>query len=146
MTDKKYHIDGILEFCKRFNNEIDGFVEATHFEQNALWSIYALDAADITLIRYSSANERQIRVTWQGSNMGSLCQIGTCEGQPVVLCLGHAKINDRNIVFYYASSIMVNYDHVTNAIFDTRTEIRKHTGKMPRRSDATNFYNVIHST
>ena len=70
---------------------IDIAVEATSFERYCLWG---------------KNNEKY---KWKQQTIGTAIKIGQLDNMSIFISLSFAKINDYNILFYYPSSVVVDW-------------------------------------
>lgn len=102
-----------------------GFCEATGDEQNAVW-------------------ERLIQNTdlpWK-QNGGPLVTIGYLDGRPVAVHLSSVEINHFKVIFYEATSTVVDHDMVRRFIEKLAPDSAKRGGRL-NHTDSTNFSNIL---
>jgi hypothetical protein len=102
----------------------DFAVEATDYERLCLWREW---------------HDEQRRVTWQEESRGLLVTVGHVGDRPVCVCLCWATIDGRRVVFYHASSQIVDHPTVEAWVRATAmTPGGTHTNAM-------NFHVVAHA-
>lgn len=95
-------------------------------------------AVEATSCEYMSIWERVTttsKLTWESDGMGLLCTIGKLGDRPVCVSIRSAVVDGKKIIFYHATSIVVDHDMVRNWIDLVMSN--------PKHSDATNFWNVL---
>lgn len=113
-----------------FLSGVVGAVEANSFERLSLWEDY---------------HDRR-RVSWQQDAAGLLETIGFLDDRPICLSLVTAVVDGRKILFYDATSQVV--DHV--AIDRWLAEVLPDTARRPNgtviKENAMNFHNALRAT
>lgn len=100
-------------------------IEATDFERFALWQMN------------DTSTEKYRIKSWESISDGWLCTIGHVDEMPVTVSLTYAKLNGHKVAFYYAASMIVDYNMV-------REWIAHYTGHLQFEgrvchTDANNF-------
>lgn len=106
-----------------------GCVEANSFEKVCLWEFNRI-----------SISKRE----WKEENSGYLVTIGYIDGSPVAISLNTATIDRQKILFYYPTSVMVDYDMIREWLSVNLPDTAK--GNYPggyNSTDAQNFHNVF---
>lgn len=97
---------------------VSSVVEANSFEHLSLWQKF------------------KEKVTWKENNSGLLFTLGKIENRPICICLNHAIINDKIVLFFEATSQLVDYIMI-DEFFKTKCP------HLKRYWDAQNFHNAI---
>lgn len=79
-------------------------VEATSYEQLALWREFSAESAQHGWGTGTA--------TWKQDNWGFLSEVGQLAGFPVVVCLTFARIYGRLVAFYESTSRVVDHQMV----------------------------------
>lgn len=101
-------------------------VEATRFEQHALWQSY------------------HPAVNWGQINSGRGFQIGTLADMPVVIGLTWAIIDGQRVMFVEATSQVVDY-RMVEAWLEANCQPMWDQGHRIARCDTTNFHLCLHA-
>jgi hypothetical protein len=109
-----------------------GAVEATSYEKHMLWQEYASEA-----LRYRAGGpDHRLRYSWKEGLSGLGHGVGEIDGRPVVISLLVDIVGGHRILFWHATSVMVDYDLIgkwLDAVLPDR-----------RNSDPMNFSNLFH--
>ena len=111
----------------RFKNT-EYAVEADSYTMQSLWETYSNEQLNL----YKT--ERNT-IDWKQDLKGTLTQIGELNGRPIIVCFFWAKLNNHLIVFYEATSQLVDWCMVEEWL-DINCPCE--------RCDANNFGNVLH--
>lgn len=112
----------------RFEDLKDTFfvVEATNFECLALW------------------REWHKAIPMKQDSMGFVETIGEVNGKPVCICLTRYNIWDKWVVFYEATSIMVDHDMIRRWLDENvLRHCPKWNGGRIAHTDAMNFHHCV---
>ena len=142
----KFVLNEIIERCKavkpsktfRGADEIDdqlkklvegaiGFCEATREEEHSVW--------------VSLVDRRDPPVTWR-QHSGLLATIGQIDGRPVAVSLSPVDVAGHRVIFYHATSAVVDHDMV-RAFIDLLAPDTARQGDRVNHSDATNMTNIL---
>lgn len=104
-----------------------GAVEANEFETMCLWEKF---------------NARTDGV-WESATGGSLAVVGWIEEMPVCISLLVHTINGHPILFYHATSQLVDYEMVNKWLDENMPDIAKNKNGRLNKTDAMNFNNVF---
>lgn len=115
------------EEMDKFLEGVVGAIEATSEEQHNLWK------------RWS----QELGKTWEQVNPGLLPTIGSLAGMPICLSLSKVKVNGAPILFYYASSQVVDHRVVEKWIECQLPASAKSKDGRINKSDATNAHIVL---
>lgn len=114
-----------LDGFKKFVEGVTGVVEANSFEMHCL---------------HKEANEYGIE--WKAENSGFILTIGYLEGRPICASFFKAKIrNVSYVLFYYPTSIVVDYDKVRAFLDKNMPQSAFKNGRL-NHTDAQNAINV----
>ena len=121
---------GISDVVYEFLRGTAGVIEATTCEHQYLWQEFTTESAD-----------------WVSDMAGIEVTVGGIGDMPVYISLRCAVIRGHKIVFYHATSQVVDHRmirewldmHMPQSAFDRE-------GERLNRTDATNFYNVFPRT
>lgn len=115
------------EYCKKFLENIHGAVEATSFERMCLWE----------------RNRDRAKREWVENLSGIGKNVGEFSGSPVFISLLTAMIDGKKILFYEATSVVVNWDIIEKWLQDNlpKSAFRK-DGRL-NKTDAMNFHNIF---
>ena len=90
-------------------------IEATHFEKLSLWQL----------------NEKSKCIkSWEENFPGWIVVIGYVDKMPVAVHLSYAKLNGHKVVFYNASSLIVDHEMVRNWIDNYNPNNSNHADAM----------------
>jgi len=103
-----------------------GAVEATSFEKLCLWSEY---------------NERKLQ--WEDSPFGILFKVGEVDSRPVYVSLTTAIVAGKKILFYNATSEIVDYNMIEEWLKDVLPESARQITGFVNKTDAMNFHNIF---
>lgn len=126
------------ELAKMFEG-VQGCVEANSYEYHSLWKDYSKQY-------YESFKKIPDSVTfdWKSDGSGLGKAIGKVGGSPVFLSLRVAEIDGLKILFYDATSRVVDWEMVENYLIENLPESAlRGDGRYLNKTDATNFSNVI---
>lgn len=132
--------DGIMNELIPFNEEhaslfkdVVFIVEADSYARNSLWC------------RYHSKPEfedYQIK-TWELVNPGCIVTIGHYGNAPVCVELYWNMLNGNRVMFYYATSLVVNHDMVEKWLRNYSSNITWDNGARWAHCDALNFHHCV---
>lgn len=108
----------IKENIQKFFENTYGLIEATDFERFALWKEY------------------HGPIAWDTIPTGIITQIGTLDNRPICISLFSAVINNRKIVFWHATSQIVDYYQIENWL--------DLAAPAARKTDANNATTVLY--
>jgi len=116
---------------QKYLEGVIGAVVADSYAQHMLWREYHHDRG-------------QTRFTWVSTGHGFLEVVGYDNRRPVCISLMTATVAGHKILFYHATSRIVNHDKV-RAWLDANmpTSAREEDGRI-NHTDATNFCNIFH--
>lgn len=83
-------------------------VEATSFERSCLWERFAEEA------RRFHPTSPMPRVLWEQDSSGWLSDVGHIEDSPVCISVMFARIAGHMVLFWEATSIMVNHTMIAD--------------------------------
>ncbi len=109
---------------------VDYIVEADSYAQHSLWRNHATASKE-----FGSPCLDGPFVDWIQENVGYLLQIGKVDDRPIAISVNYARINNKRIMFYYASSQLIDYVMVESWL--------KKFGKNIETCDANNFYRCL---
>lgn len=110
------------ENVAEYISDVKGVVEANRYESLALWEKYSQ------------------RTKWKSLGFGFIPCIGKFNDHPVHISLLKNYILDQPILFWYATSPIVNY----NMIDEWLKEFLPNEA-YANKSDADNFFNVVNN-
>lgn len=117
----------------RFLEGVVGCVEANSFEKHSLWKE-----------NHYLADDARHKREWKDNNSGYGITIGCVDDRPVHLSLRIATIDGQKILFYYATSQVVDHKMIREWLEVNLPDTAK--GNYPggyNNTDATNFHNVF---
>lgn len=117
----------------RFLEGVVGCVEANSFEKHSLWKE-----------NHYLADDARHKREWKDSNSGYGIIIGYVDERPIHLSLRIATIDGQKILFYYATSQVVDHEMIREWLKVNLPDTAK--GDYPggyNHTDATNFHNVF---
>lgn len=119
-------------YIAEFLEGIVGAVEATSNEGHHLWEYC----------------HRKKKMSWEGGSSGYLSTIGHYGDMPVVLSLYVNIVDGHRILFWHATSQVVDHDMIDKwlekAIPASAREGGDPEGRI-NKTDATNFFNILHT-
>ena len=115
-------MNSIEETRTKFLNNLHCVVEATSYEQIALYIEYHLG----------------LKLSWEQQQIGCLLTIGEINKHPICIEVCFTTIDCKNIIFYNACSRVVDYDIVDDYI-------AKNFKSKNMPTDAMNFRNAINT-
>ncbi len=108
-----------------FLTDVTGAIEATSCEQHSLWERYT-----------------EYGVTWDQNNVGLLERVGTLADMPVCISLRTVKIGGAKILFYHATSQVVDHRMIQKWLEENLpASARREDGRV-NKTDATNSHIV----
>ncbi len=123
--------EDVLEFLK----DVEGAVEADSYASHQLWFECAADAN-----KFGGQGNK----TWEQGRSGTGRVVGTFAGHPVFVSLFKNVVDGKQILFYDATSVIVDHDMVREYI---ETAIGEAQGFKPDGrdffTDAQNFHNIL---
>jgi hypothetical protein len=128
-TVPRWELEGLLK-CAVF------VVEASSYEKQSLWEHYAQDSADL-IPRTSAA-----RVPWIDQNRGWWFQVGRIARRPVVISVFGALLNERPVLFYEATSAVVDWKQI-EGWFKENCWPTWDNGTRRAHCDAMNFHHCL---
>jgi len=114
----------------------DFVVEANSYERLQLWKEFSKEAQEQEDVR------PRPRFKWEQESYGFMVDVGEVNGMPVVLSGFFALINERRIMFYNATSRMVDH-RMVDAWLDENCDPMYCGGSRKARTDAMNFGHVV---
>lgn len=117
----------------RFLEGVVGCVEANSFEKHSLWKE-----------NHYLADDARHKREWKDNHSGYGITIGCVDDRPVHLSLRIATIDGQKILFYYATSQVVDHKMIREWLEVNLPDTAK--GNYPggyNTTDATNFHNVF---
>lgn len=87
---------------RKFLEGVVGCVEANNFEYHALWGKYSTE----------SECEWPTKYTWESNPSGMGAEVGKIDNRSVFLSLRTANVNGKKILFYEATSVLVDWDMI----------------------------------
>lgn len=108
-----------------------GAVEANSYEQMCIWQDY----------------HKEHGMSWNARAQGFLETVGHVGDMPVCISLQTVEIDGHKILFYEATSQVVDYRLVEAWLEKTLPDTARDEGRNGylNRTDAMNFHNVMHS-
>lgn len=131
----------MIDLCRRVRPRM--FVEATSFEQNCLWHMFAREAADITSFRYSKTTDFYQLFTWKNDNQGLLATIGQREDRPIAVEFMSAIIGNVGVIFWTPSSELVDHAMILQFLRLASDKCVEMNNSRPIFVDAPNFLGGI---
>ncbi len=105
-----------------------GFVEASSAEYHFLWKEY---------------HDETFGQSWSENLSGIALTIGRVNDLPVCVSLRKSVVNGHLLVFYYATSRMVDHTMVDEWIQKIAPPTARHSDGRANKTDAMNFTNVF---
>lgn len=102
-------------------------VEATSCEKHFLWKEY------------------NVKHAWKDIGFGWGMHVGELDSMPIVVSLQMAIIDGRRILFYEATSQIVDHRIISKWLNDNVPALKHIEGVRRKMCDATNFHNCLHS-
>jgi len=118
----------MLTYQDTFLKDTIGFVEATAFEQYALWFI--------------NKEATEYPVEWTDSREGIMVYVGDYNYNPIYLSLVSAIVKGQKIIFWHPTSPVVNYDMI-NAWIVKNAPNTARVNQAVNKTDAGNFQNIF---
>lgn len=113
---------------KEFLASVVGCVEATSYEIMCLWNEY----------------HKQRQLSWVPARSGRMPTIGVLDKRPVVLSLLINVVNGHPILFFEATSAVVDHTMVQEWLkLHLPESALKSNGEYVKSVDAMNFHNVL---
>lgn len=101
-------------------------VEATRFEQMCLWQKYTGEG-----------------YVWKENLSGRGATVGYLNDMPVAISLNTAVVNGNKILFYNATSVVVDWGMIEEWLQKNMpSDTKKHEGSL-RKTDASNFHDAV---
>lgn len=100
---------------EEFLKDVVGICEATHFEKQCLWQTY----------------HKCLAWSWQENSLGYLKTVGMIDEHPTVMSLFTATVDGEKILFWHATSQVVDYRLIDSWFERMLPDIKK--------ADANNF-------
>lgn len=122
------HIRNYLANC-------EGAVEANSYETMCLWKELSVEAK-----RFGWGNGDY---DWVQNNSGCGCGIGEVAGKPVFVSLLTNTINGQEILFYEATSQIVDHEMVEEWLKEALPDKAKYSGGYVNKTNAMNFTNIL---
>lgn len=114
-----------------------GCVEADTHAVHSLWCDYAIEGE-----RFGTPG--RTRYTWKQQPSGLLRQVGSIDGQPVWISLSINTVDDHRLLFYHATSNVVDNEMVREWLLaNLPASALRDGGKHIHNTDATNFCNIL---
>lgn len=121
----RWELDDLLS-CAEF------VVEASSYEQQALWEKHALEAG----------GDSNTRVHWVDQTRGWLVEVGKLDGRPVCVNVRGSLLNGLAVLFYEATSEVVDWRMIENW-FQERCWPKWDNGTRRAHCDADNFHHCL---
>lgn len=107
------------EHIKKYVKDVVGLCEATDCERFYLWQEY--------------------KEYWKECRSGYGLIVGTTDDRPTMLSLLVDEIKGKKILFYYATSQLVDHNHIDNWLRENfKVLLSRHM-----KTNATNFANIV---
>lgn len=129
--------DDILKYLEG----VEGIVEADGYTHHMLWQEFADDP---TAIRYGPSE--RFRYSWKETGSGYGAFVGEVVDMPVFISLLTATVNDRKLLFWHATSQVVDHRLIEKWFTENlpTTAFRNNDSQEGiNQTDATNFINII---
>jgi len=123
--DENKSVDEIDDQMKNFMSGVVGIVEASSYESMMLWS------------------ENHKKYDWKEGRSGFLVTVGFIGTKPVCISVLTPVINGHKLLFWHATSTVVDYDMIRKWIELAAPETAYSHGHL-NNTDAMNFHNVLH--
>lgn len=107
---------------------VQGIVEATDFEQHALWILN---------------QDRETPLPWRDFHSSRLFTIGHLGGRPVCISVQKSRIDGMIVLFYNATSQIVDYPQIRSWLETNAPETARKINGYVNHVDAMNFHNVF---
>ena len=109
---------------------VKGAVEATRFEQHALWLLndHAVDGP---------------KLSWVENSRGLLETVGHFGGLPVCIDMQKAIVSDFEILFYHATSLVTHQYMIEDWFEENLTKSARLRDGRLNKTNAMNFYNIF---
>lgn len=124
------------EDIAEYLNGVEGLVEANSYEKHCLWLHYAKDAD-----KYGGFGET--RFDWQERTAGYGFTVGTVADKPVHLSLMVNTVNGKRLLFWYATSQMVDHQMIDDWLDNNMPPSARRADGYLNRTDATGFVNIL---
>jgi len=111
-----------------FLKDAIGFVEATAYEQYALWFI--------------NKEATEYPLEWSDNRSGIMVHIGDFNYEPIYLSLVSAIIKGQKIIFWHPTSPIVNYNMIYAWIVKNAPNTAR-VDQVVNKTDAGNFQNIF---
>jgi hypothetical protein len=108
-----------------FLESVVGAIEATRFEQHCLWEKYT-----------------EYGVSWEQSPSGLLENVGAIADMPVCISLHKVRIGGETILFYHATSQVVDHRMIDQWLANNLPTTARHEDGRPNKTDASNSHIV----
>lgn len=102
-----------------FNKDARWVVEANSFEYHTLWKNY---------------HQSKV-VSWEENLSGHGVTVGFLDNRPICICLRTAKIDNKDVIFIDATSVVVDWNMINEYI--------NKSFPSSRTIDANNFHQMI---
>lgn len=117
----------------KFMEGVVGVVEANSFEQHCLWK-------ENHFLEDDARHKRE----WKDNTSGMGETIGYVDGRPVAISLRTAIIDGHKIMFYYATSNVIDHKMICEWLLLNLPDTAKVSGPAGyNTTDATNFHNIF---
>ena len=121
----RWELDDLLS-CAEF------VVEASSYEQQALWEKYALQAG----------SDSNTRVDWQDQTRGWLVQVGKLDNRPICIHVRGAMLNGLAVLFYGATSEVIDWKMI-EGWFKEQCWPKWDNNTRRAHCDAMNFHHCL---
>lgn len=109
-------------------NGVIGIVEANSYELHMLWE----------------ENERSENPkSWKQDGGGPLVTVGHLDKMPVCISLFIVRVDSHKVLFFDATSQVVDYRLIDNWMEDNLPESARRKDGFINKSDAANFHNIF---
>jgi hypothetical protein len=117
---------GWVQKDKRFAETVF-IVQATHAEVHYLW------------------RQWHKRVKWEQDCLGHCATVGTVANLPVVVCCSWALLDGQRVMFYEATSRVVDWSMVENWVWEQVGPLKWDDNRRRAQCDTMNFAHCIHA-
>lgn len=121
----RWELDDLL-LCARF------VVEASSFEQQALWEAHAVQAG----------GDNSTRIDWLDQTRGWLLEIGRLDNRPICINVRGSLLNGLAVLFYDATSQVVDWQMIEDW-FQERCWPKWDNNTRRAHCDAANFHHCL---
>lgn len=131
IVNNKYSFEAAADDdLRKMFSDIDYVVEADSFAHQSLWEDWSTEAE-----RHGWGSRGGRRVEWVSDRSGRGWTVGYIDDRTVFISLRRAKVNNVNIIFWHATSVVVDYDMIEKWFKEALPEAGK--------TDAQNFHCAV---